>query len=62
MAKIAIIQQAPAVLDRAASLREADADAVAAARRRIDVPEHYARRDVFRLHVNRQRQSPVGFH
>jgi nitrilase len=38
-----------------------DLDAVAAARRRIDVAGHYARPDVFRLHVNRQRQSPVSF-
>ncbi|MGH8849737.1 MAG: carbon-nitrogen hydrolase family protein [Casimicrobiaceae bacterium] len=35
--------------------------AVAAARRRIDVAGHYARPDIFRLHVNRQRQSPVRF-
>ena len=38
-----------------------DLDAVAAARRRIDVAGHYARPDVFQLHVNRQRQSPVSF-
>ncbi|MGH8799725.1 MAG: carbon-nitrogen hydrolase family protein, partial [Casimicrobiaceae bacterium] len=38
-----------------------DLGAVAAARRRIDVAGHYARPDIFRLHVNRQRQSPVRF-
>jgi nitrilase len=36
-------------------------DAVVAAKRRIDVAGHYARPDVFQLHVNRQRQVPVTF-
>jgi nitrilase len=36
-------------------------DAVGAAKRRIDVAGHYARPDVFQLHVNRQRQVPVTF-
>jgi nitrilase len=36
-------------------------DAVAAARRRLDVAGHYARPDVLQLHVNRQRQSPIKF-
>ncbi|HKW80365.1 MAG TPA: carbon-nitrogen hydrolase family protein [Casimicrobiaceae bacterium] len=50
-------------LRRQAGILYADIDlaAVAAARRRIDVAGHYARPDVFRLHVNRQRQSPVSF-
>jgi nitrilase len=50
-------------LRREAGILYADIDleAVAAARRRIDVAGHYARPDVFRLHVNRQRQSPVSF-
>jgi len=42
-------------------LAEVDLDAVTAARRRIDVAGHYARPDVFQLHVNRQPQSPVRF-
>lgn len=36
-------------------------DAVGAAKRRIDVAGHYARPDIFQLHVNRQRQAPVTF-
>jgi nitrilase len=50
-------------LRREAGILYADIDleAVAAARRRIDVAGHYARPDVFRLHINRQRQSPVSF-
>ena len=50
-------------LRREAGILYADIDvgAVAAARRRIDVAGHYARPDIFRLHVNRQRQSPVSF-
>lgn len=36
-------------------------DAVGNAKRRIDVAGHYARPDVFQLHVNRQPQSPVRF-
>lgn len=42
-------------------MADIDLDAVAAARRRIDVAGHYARPDVFRLNVNRQAQSPVRF-
>jgi nitrilase len=42
-------------------LAEIELDAVAIARRRIDVAGHYARPDVFQLHVNRQPQSPVRF-
>ena len=42
-------------------MAEIDLDAVAAARRRIDVAGHYARPDVFQLHVNRQPQAPVRF-
>jgi len=42
-------------------MAEIDLDAVASARRRIDVAGHYARPDVFQLHVNRQPQLPVRF-
>lgn len=42
-------------------IAEIDLDAVAVARRRIDVAGHYARPDVFQLHVNRESQSPVRF-
>ena len=42
-------------------LADIEIDAVAAARRRIDVAGHYARPDIFQLHVNRQPQSPVRF-
>ena len=33
----------------------------AGARRTFDVAGHYARPDVFTLHVDRQRQSPIVF-
>ena len=40
---------------------EVDISQVAASRRALDVSGHYARPDVFNLHVNRQMQSPVNF-
>ena len=40
---------------------EIDAGRAATARRTFDVAGHYARPDVFRLQVDRQRQSPVDF-
>ncbi len=38
-----------------------DASRAASARRTFDVAGHYARPDVFRLQVNRERQSPIEF-
>lgn len=40
---------------------EIDVAAARASRRKFDVCGHYARPDVFRLHVNRAEQSPVSF-
>jgi nitrilase len=41
---------------------EIDRDRVALARRSLDIAGHYARPDVFKLHVNTEAQSPVVFH
>ena len=38
-----------------------DVDAARASRRKFDATGHYARPDVFTLHVNRQKQVPVDF-
>ncbi|MGD8569156.1 MAG: carbon-nitrogen hydrolase family protein [Gammaproteobacteria bacterium] len=40
---------------------EVDSDRVGIARRALDVAGHYARPDIFKLHVNTQSQSPVEF-
>ena len=40
---------------------EIDVAAAPASRRKFDVSGHYARPDVFTLHVNRSRQSPISF-
>lgn len=40
---------------------EIDLEQVAISRRTFDVAGHYARPDIFNLHVNRQSQSPVTF-
>ncbi len=42
-------------------LAEIDVDAAAASRRKFDVSGHYARPDVFTLHVNRAKQSSISF-
>jgi len=42
-------------------IAELDAAEARASRRKFDVSGHYARPDVFTLHVNRARQSPIGF-
>lgn len=42
-------------------IAEIEVDAAAASRRKFDVSGHYARPDVFTLHVNRSKQSPVSF-
>ena len=42
-------------------LCEVDADAVGIARRALDVAGHYSRPDIFQLHVDTRRQSPVLF-
>lgn len=38
---------------------DADLTRIAAARRTLDVAGHYARPDIFQLHVNRQPLKPV---
>ena len=40
---------------------EIDVDAARASRRKFDVSGHYARPDVFTLHVNREKQVPISF-
>jgi nitrilase len=40
---------------------EIDTELVGVARRSLDVVGHYARPDIFQLHVNTQSQSPVKF-
>lgn len=41
---------------------EIDSNIVAPAKRTLDVVGHYARPDIFTLHVNNQPQTPVKFH
>ena len=54
---------ARALAAEGASVVVADIDvgAARASRRKFDVAGHYARPDVFTLHVNRTRQSPISF-
>lgn len=42
-------------------IAEIDVGAARASRRKFDASGHYARPDVFSLHVNRKRQVPVQF-
>ncbi|MNZ73029.1 Nitrilase [compost metagenome] len=42
-------------------ITELDVAAVQASRRKFDVSGHYARPDVFQLHVNRTAMRPVDF-
>ena len=42
-------------------IAEIDIQAARASRRKFDVSGHYARPDVFTLHVNRSKQSPISF-
>jgi nitrilase len=42
-------------------IAEIDVAQAKASRRKFDVAGHHARPDVFTLHVNRGRQSPVRF-
>ena len=42
-------------------IADIDVDAASASRRKFDVSGHYARPDVFRLNVNRAKQSPIAF-
>jgi nitrilase len=40
---------------------EADCRRVGSAKRALDVAGHYSRPDIFTLHINTKRQSPVNF-
>jgi len=42
-------------------IADIDVEAAPASRRKFDVSGHYARPDVFTLHVNRAKQSPISF-
>jgi len=42
-------------------IADIDVEAAPASRRKFDVSGHYARPDVFTLHVNRAKQSPIAF-
>ncbi len=42
-------------------IAEIDVGAARASRRKFDASGHYARPDIFSLHVNRKSQTPVTF-
>jgi nitrilase len=55
------LQAGPMRRQKGLLVTEIDPAAAAASRRKFDVTGHYARPDVFTLHVNRTRQSPISF-
>ena len=55
------VQAGPMHREKGLLITDIDVDAARASRRKFDVCGHYARPDVFRLNVNRKRQTPVVF-
>lgn len=55
------VQAGPMHKEKGLLITDIDVDAARQSRRKFDVCGHYARPDVFRLKVNRKRQTPVVF-